>query len=167
MELIKSFTRVHSRLKQRIMKVNFVLSAALLVLGLIGLSSCEDEVSNVPTAEAVKDITGSWKVVQLTRNGEDLSERLDLSGFRIGFNSDGTYTLANQLPFIADAPGTYKLSDPQYPFALVLTPEGVEEDVVARFQFPMVKGKRQLSLSFSLGCESNTYQFNFERENKN
>jgi hypothetical protein len=149
------------------MKINFVVSVALLFLGLTGLSSCEDEVSKMATAETEKDIIGGWKVVQLTRNGEDLSERLDLSGYRIEFNSDGTYTLADQLPFIADAPGTYKLSDPQYPFALILTPEGVQEDVVARFQFPVVQGKRQLSLSFSLGCESNTYQFNFERENQN
>lgn len=148
------------------MKLNLVLPAVLLVVGLTGLSSCEDGISDMATAETVKDITGSWKVVQLTRNGEDLSQRLDLTDFRIDFNPDGTYTLADQLPFIAHAPGTYKLSDPQYPFALILKPEGVQEDVVASFQFPVVKGKRQLSLSFALGCESNTYQFNFERENQ-
>lgn len=148
------------------MNINFLLPAVFMVVGLASLSSCEDEISNMSTAETEKDITGSWKVVQLTRNGEDLSQRLDLTDFRIDFNPDGTYTLADQLPFIADAPGTYRLSDPQYPFALILTPEGVQEDVVARFQFPVVKGKRQLSLSFSLGCESNSYQFNFERENQ-
>ncbi|WP_245893035.1 DUF5004 domain-containing protein [Parapedobacter indicus] len=148
------------------MKINVILPAVLLAFGLTALSSCEDGISNVSTAEAAKDITGSWKVVQLTRNGEDLSERLDLTDFRIDFNPDGTYTLAEQLPFIANAPGTYSLSDPQYPFALILRPEGVQEDVVARFQFPVVEGERQLSLSFSLGCESNVYQFNFERENQ-
>lgn len=137
-----------------------------MAIGLAGISSCEDGISDMATTETVKDISGSWKVIQLTRNGEDLSQRLDLADFRIQFNTDGTYTLAEQLPFIADAPGTYKLSDPQYPFALLLRPEGAPEDVVARFQFPVVKGERQLSLSFSLGCESNTYQFNFERENQ-
>lgn len=148
------------------MNINFLLPAVFVVVGLTGLSSCEDGISAMSTAETEKDITGSWKVIQLTRNGEDLSQRLDLTDFRIDFNPDGTYTLADQLPFIADAPGTYRLSDPQYPFALILTPEGVQEDVVAKFQFPVVKGKRQLSLSFSLGCESNSYQFNFERENQ-
>ncbi len=148
------------------MNINFLLPAVVIVVGLAGLASCEDEISNMSTTETEKDITGSWKVVQLTRNGEDLSQRLDLTDYRIDFNPDGTYTLSDQLPFIADAPGTYRLSDPQYPFALILTPEGVQEDVVARFQFPVVKGNRQLSLSFSLGCESNSYQFNFERENQ-
>ncbi|MEC3878946.1 DUF5004 domain-containing protein [Parapedobacter sp. 10938] len=148
------------------MKINVLLPAALMVVGLAGVSSCEDGIADMETTETVKDITGSWKVIRLTRNGEDLSQRLDLSDFRIQFNTDGSYTLAEQMPFIADAPGTYKLSDPQYPFALVLQPEGAQEDVVARFQFPVVKGERQLSLSFSLGCESNTYQFNFERENQ-
>ncbi len=148
------------------MKTNLLLPAVFMALGLVGVSSCEDGISDMTTEETVKDITGSWKVIQLTRNGEDLSQRLDLADFRIDFNPDGTYTLAEQLPFIADAPGTYRLSDPQYPFALVLRPEGAQEDVVAGFQFPVVKGKRQLSLSFSLGCESNAYQFNFERENQ-
>ena len=148
------------------MKINVLLPAVLMAFGLAALSSCEDGISDMATVETEKDITGSWHVVQLTRNGEDLSQRLDLTGYRIEFNPDGTYTLAQQLPFIADAPGTYRLSDPQYPFALILQPEGAQEDVVASFQFPVIKGKRQLSLSFSLGCESNTYQFNFERENQ-
>ena len=138
----------------------------LLIAGLTGLSSCEDSMSNMATEETEKDITGSWNVVRLTRNGEDLSARLDLTDFRIDFNPDGTYTLADELPFMADAPGTYRLSDPRYPFALILKPDGSDADVVANFQFPVVEGKRQLSLSFSLGCESNTYQFNFERENR-
>src|SRR5690606_41739814 len=114
------------------MKTNILLPAALMVAGLAGVSSCEDGISDMETTETVKDITGSWKVIRLTRNGADLSQRLDLSDFRIQFNTDGSYTLAEQLPFIADAPGTYKLSDPQYPFALVLQPEGGQAVVVAR-----------------------------------
>jgi len=147
------------------MKTHVIIPVVFLAAAILTLSSCEDEISDVATTEAVKDITGSWKVVQLTRNGEDLSQRLDLTNFRISFNADGSYTLAEELPFIADAPGTYKLSDPQYPFALILQPEDASEEVEATFQFPVVKGKRQLSLSFSLGCESNAYQFNFERQN--
>jgi len=147
------------------MKINVILPVFLLLVGLTGLSSCEDNVAKVATVEAEKDITGNWKVVKLTRNGEDLSQRLDLGGFRISFHPDGSYTLANELPFVVHAPGTYQLNDPQYPFALLLTPEGGDDNVAAGFQFPVVKGKRQLSLTFSLGCGNNTYQFNFEREN--
>ena len=126
-------------------------------------ASCE-EVTDVASDETSKDITGRWKIVSLIRNGEDMTERMDLSKFRIVFNADGTYTMEDQFAFIVDGPGTYRLSDPQYPFGLILTPEAKPE-AKAKFQFPVVKGKRQLSLDMSLGCSSNTYQFNFEREN--
>lgn len=134
------------------------------MLGLMILASCEKEVGSAVLDESVKDITGKWKIVSLTRNGEDLSERMDFSKFRIIFNADGTYTLEDRFAFIVDGPGTFKLNDPQYPFTLTLTPEEAVE-ATAKFQFPVVEGDRQLSLNVALGCTSNIYQFNFEREN--
>jgi len=135
------------------------------VLSLITLSSCEEEMSNIVTDETAKDVTGNWKVLKLTRNGEDLSKRLDLNDFQISFKADGTYSLSEQLPFVVNDAGNYTLSDPQFPFSLILQPEGETTEVPVKFQFPVVKGKRQLSLTFSLGCSSNTYQFDFERQN--
>ncbi|KKX50878.1 DUF5004 domain-containing protein [Sphingobacterium sp. IITKGP-BTPF85] len=105
------------------------------------------------------------EVVELTRNGEDVGKRMDLTNFKINFNADGTYTLADQLPFIVAAPGKYVFNDPQFPFSLILTPDDEKKDIPLKFQFPVKAGKRQLSLTFSLGCSSNTYQFNFERVN--
>ena len=133
------------------------------LLGLLVLASCQKEVSTVAYDESVKDITGKWKIVSLTRNGEDMTERVDLSKFRLVFNADGTYTLEDRFAFIVGAPGTFKLSDPQYPFSLSLTPQGAAAATI-KFQFPVVKGKRQLSFNMSMGCVSNAYQFNFERE---
>ncbi|MBE8722749.1 DUF5004 domain-containing protein [Sphingobacterium pedocola] len=135
------------------------------VLSLITLSSCEEETPKIVTDETAKDVTGDWKVLKLTRNGEDLSKRLDLNDFQISFKADGTYSLSEQLPFVVNDIGTYRLSDPQYPFGLILQPQGDAAEVQVKFQFPIIKGKRQLSLSFSLGCSSNTYQFDFERQN--
>ncbi len=131
----------------------------------MGINSCKDELGNIRKEEAEKDITGNWKVIQLTRNGEDLSKRLALDNFKIDFNADGTYTIADNLPFVVSGSGKYRLDDPQYPFNVVLSPTEGKEEVVLKFQFPVVKGKRQLSLVMSLGCSSNTYQYDCERLN--
>lgn len=147
------------------MRLKLLSQWVFTVFGLVALSSCEDEMSKILTEEPVKDITGNWKVVQLTRNGEDLSKRIALENLHIHFKADGTYTVSEELPFVVNDPGIYTLNDPQYPFSLILKPEGEATDIPVRLQFPVVKGERQLSLLFSLGCSSNSYQFNFERQN--
>src|SRR5690606_40425327 len=55
------------------MKIKQLLLFAFVAFGYLFHASCEDEMASVVTDEPVKDIAGSWKVVQLTRNGEDLS----------------------------------------------------------------------------------------------
>ncbi|MBE8715334.1 DUF5004 domain-containing protein [Sphingobacterium hungaricum] len=136
-----------------------------MMLILIAQLSCKDEISKMVFDETNKDITGNWKVVQLTRNGEEIGKRMDLSGFYINFKNDGTYDLSEELPFVLNEEGNYTLSDPQYPFGIILHPKGQTNTVPVKFQFPIVKGERQLSLSFSLGCSTNTYQYQFERQN--
>ncbi|WP_313529271.1 DUF5004 domain-containing protein [Sphingobacterium multivorum] len=147
------------------MKIYKILSWSLMLVLCMGINSCKDELGNIPTEEAEKDITGKWQVTQLTRNGEDLSKRLALDNFKIDFNADGTYTIADNLPFVVSGSGKYRLDDPQYPFSVVLSPAEGKADIVLKFQFPVVKGKRQLSLVTSLGCSSNTYQYDCERLN--
>ncbi|MBD1424555.1 DUF5004 domain-containing protein [Sphingobacterium arenae] len=147
------------------MKIKHLLLFVFIAFGYLFHVSCEDEMANIVTDEPVKDITGSWKVVQLMRNGEDLSQRLNLTDFRVDFKADGNYILANELPFVLVGSGTYTLNDPQYPFSVLLTADGESEQIAVKLQYPVVRGKRQLSLSFSLGCAGNTYQYNFEREN--
>src|SRR5690606_36333659 len=97
------------------MKIKQLLLFVFVTYGYLFHASCEDDMANIVTDEPVKDITGSWKVIQLTRNGEDLSQRLNLTDFRIDFKEDGSYTLANGLPFVLVGSGTYTLNDPQYP----------------------------------------------------
>lgn len=147
------------------MKIYKILSWPLILVLCIGISSCKDELGNIRTEEAEKDITGNWKVIQLTRNGENLSKRLKLEDLKIDFNADGTYSIADDLPFVVSGSGKYRLDDPQYPFSVVLSPTEGKEEVVLKFLFPVVNGKRQLSLVMSLGCSSNTYQYDCERLN--
>lgn len=135
-----------------------------LLFGTLTLLSCKDEVVSTITEESVKDVEGTWKIVSLTRNGEELVNRIDCSKFRITFKGDGTYTLLDKLAFAVSGPGTYKLSDPRYPYSLVLTQQNQSAETI-KFQFPVVAGNRQLSLTFSQGCSGNTYQYNFIREN--
>lgn len=145
-------------MKSRIFIVFYLLLATITVF------SCKDEVAAVITDESVKDITGTWKVVSLSRNGEELSQRIDLSKFRIIFKSDGTYTLQDKLAFAVSGPGSYKLNDPQYPYSVLLTEQGKQAKSI-KFQFPVIEGKRQMSLTLSPGCAGNTYQYNFVKEN--
>ncbi|WP_017257667.1 DUF5004 domain-containing protein [Pedobacter arcticus] len=129
----------------------------------IFFSACKKEKTG-QTTEATKDISGTWQISQLTRNGEDLTQRMDLSKFRIVFNEDKTYTLVDKLAFAVEEGGVYSLDDPQYPFSIILTPQS-EPDAskVVKFQFPVVEGKRRMSLTMSMGCSSNTYNYVFEK----
>lgn len=143
---------------------NSIIIVFYLLLASVTVFSCKDEVAAVVTDESVKDITGTWKVVSLTRNGEELNQRMDLSKFRIIFKPDGTYTLQDKLAFAVSGPGNYKLNDPQYPYSVLLTEQGKTAKTV-KFQFPVIEGKRQMSLTLSPGCTGNTYQYNFIKEN--
>ena len=143
---------------------NFNKLWILLLVGFTMFTGCEDDLSSITSQEAFKDITGSWQVIELKRNGEDLSERMALADFRMDFKDDGTYSLAEELPFITRGKGNYALNDPQFPFSLLLSTEQQENHTV-KFQFPVVKGQRQLSLTFSLGCTSNSYEYILERVN--
>lgn len=146
------------------MKSKILAKIVFLVFAVMIFTSCKKELLTSVPDESVKDITGKWRMVALTRNGEDMTARMDLSKFRIVFNADGTYTLENRFAFLVDGPGTYSLSDPQFPFSLSMTQQS-QPGAKAKFQFPVIAGKRQLSLTMSMGCASNSYQFNFEKEN--
>jgi hypothetical protein len=146
------------------MKKRQTFAILYLLLSTLTIISCKDELVDTITDEAVKDVTGTWRVVSLTRNGEQLAQRLDVSKFKITFNNDGTYTLQDKLAFAVAGPGSYKLNDPSYPYSLILTEQSKPAQNI-KFQFPVIEGKRQLSLTLSPGCTGNVYQYNFVKEN--
>lgn len=141
----------------KIIKMLFICMGFIIFL----LPSCEKDLAML--AESKKDIVGSWKIVKLTRNSEDMTTRVDLSKFRVIFNQDNTYTLQDQFPFLVSEPGTYSLDDPQYPFFLKFQSQSAAQGDNVSFEYPIVNGKRQIKLKIELGCSQNTYEYFFEK----
>jgi hypothetical protein len=126
-------------------------------------SSCKIE-EIAPVTEAPKNVSGSWKIIKATRNGTDITNAFDFTQFRLKFDSTDNYTLINRLPFLVNTNGKYKLDDPAYPFKLTMVPDGGAA-VSTSFNYPTIAGIRQLSLTFTPGCELNAYIYTLEREN--
>jgi len=136
----------------------------LVLLLMISFSACKMEKTS-PTKEAVKDISGNWKIIKATRNGADLTAIVDFSQFRLNF-SQGKYALLNKVPFLVSQDGTYTLDDPKYPFKITFTGTGgggSTTPVATAFNFPIVNGERQLTITFSPGCTNNTYVYVFQK----
>jgi len=133
-----------------------------VVLLLFTWTSCKVEGIS-PINEPVKDISGSWQVIKATRNGTDLTSLVDFTQFRVNFQS-GNYTLVNSLPFIVSQNGTYSLNNPQYPFQIAFTAAGTTP-VATSFNYPIVNGKRILTLTFSPGCPQNSYVYTLQKIN--
>lgn len=134
----------------------------LLFAILITVTACRTEKLDVPF-EPVKDITGSWRVTQVTRNGTDLTSRFDFSNFRINFK-DSSYTLSNLIPFLVSNDGTWRFDDPSYPFKISFTAKDSAAKV-SSLLYPVVGGKRNMVMTISPGCSSNTYQYTLQKAN--
>jgi hypothetical protein len=140
----------------------------LMVVSMLIWSSCKTE--NIkPVSEPVKDLTGTWRIVQATRNGTNLlplvdSSYINFSKFSIVFNGSN-YSLVNPLPFIVSANGTYSLDNPQYPFVITFKQSGSTTPVSTAFTYPIVNGIRVLTLVFSPGCPQNSYSYSLEKVN--
>jgi hypothetical protein len=145
------------------MKNNYKIKHVLLLLMVVLMAaSCKTE-KVLPQQEALKDISGSWQVIRASRNGTDLTALVDLSKFRINFDGSG-YKLVNKLPFIVTQDGSYALDDPQYPYKITFTAGGATP-LSTGFTYPIVNGKRQLSLTFSPGCSNNSYIYVLQKVN--
>ncbi|MCD9014830.1 DUF5004 domain-containing protein [Parachryseolinea silvisoli] len=138
---------------------------ALAIVMLVSCLSCENNDDNAP-AEAVKNIDGSWKVVNVTRNDLDITGAFDFTRFRVNFSEDGTYSFENYLPFIVKEEGDWALDDPQYPFKIIFREGSSAETLAADLTYPVVQGNRQIQLTFSPGCQLNRYKYVLERINE-
>ncbi|MCC8425812.1 DUF5004 domain-containing protein [Mucilaginibacter sp. UR6-11] len=138
------------------------LSLLLIMAVVLLASACKTE-KVLPQKEALKDISGNWQVIKATRNGTDLTAIVDFSQFRLNF-TNGNYTLQNKLPFLVDQNGSFSLDDPQYPYKITFIATG-KQPVSTAFTYPIVNGKRQLSLTFSPGCANNSYIYVLQQVN--
>ncbi|MGN6416445.1 MAG: DUF5004 domain-containing protein [Pseudobacter sp.] len=135
-----------------------ILMASLALIVLV-TAACQKEKELVFT-EAAKPLTGSWRIVKVVRNGEELTNRFNFAAFRISF-TENAYSITNPVPFVVSKNGKWQFDDPQYPMELSFTPDGGSA-VKPTFRYPVVKGKRSLVLLFSPGCEQNNYEYTLE-----
>ena len=136
-----------------------IISISAVVFLLMTLS-CKKASKDTPL-EPVKSITGSWKIINALRNGTDLTSRFDFSAFRLNF-TDSNYTITNPLPFIVMKDGKWKFDDPVYPFKISFTAQN-DTTKTSSFLFPVVNGTRNIIISFSPGCFTNTYQYTLQK----
>jgi len=145
-------------------KLCMLISACSLLLAV----SCKTEHLVPNTKEAVKDINGTWSITSATLNGSELLSLPDamthLSAFNITF-ADGKYTLSNPVPFIVSTDGEYVFNDPQYPLDITFKATGAAKEAKSSFLFPVVEGKRRITLTFSPGCDRNIYKYTFKKIN--
>lgn len=150
------------------MKHNNILTL-LFFVSLVFFSACDMFKDNEihEYAETIKHIDGVWQLTSVNRNGVDITQTMDFTQFRLNLNEDGTYSIDNYLPFAVKQNGTWKVDDPQYPFNLIMKEDGSTGEVTIKLKYPIVEGKRKISVSVSPGCFRNTYQYVLERIENN
>ena len=139
-----------------------IKTSCILLLGSF-IFSCKVEHATPPN-EPMKNIAGSWGIIHATRNGTDMTNGFDFSNFRIVF-TDSTYAIDSLVPFIVTTKGKWVFDDPQYPFNLIFTPADSSKSILAPFLFPVTGGVRNIILTFSPGCPSNSYQYTLQKVN--
>ena len=135
---------------------------AYLALFSIALFSCKPERLATPS-EPVKSLMGSWQIIKATRNGTDLTSRFDFSPFRINF-TDSTYTIDSLVPFIVSKNGKWAFDDPKYPFNISFTAAD-SGTKMSPLLYPVTAGQRNLIITFSPGCNGNSYQYTLQKAN--
>ena len=139
---------------------------ALLVAAAFVVGACDtfkDETLPDSYSEVPKDISGSWELHEVTRNGTDITEYMNFSDFHLYLNEDNTYEFENYLPFIVKKAGIWGVDDPLYPFHLSFMEEGSQEAVNTEIQYVTRDGNRQLIITLSPGCHTNTYTYTFQK----
>ncbi|HTN36630.1 MAG TPA: DUF5004 domain-containing protein [Arachidicoccus sp.] len=139
-------------------KMRFILLTVLIG----SLFACQRETVATPM-ESTKTLNGTWKVIKAVRNGTDLTNRFDFSGFKISFK-DSIYTMDSLVPFPVVTNGTFHLDDPKYPFKIFLKEAGSDFKSLD-MEFPIAHGVRNIIFNFSPGCTSNTYQYTLQKVN--
>ena len=138
----------------------FMMAAILTV----SCSTFSDETNPYGGGEAMKNMSGTWKLQTVTRNGVDITGSMDFTRFQLHLKSDGTYNIENYLPFVVREDGTWSVNDPYYPMLLSFKENGAADGINLNFNYPVVDGKRSLSITLSPGCHSNTYVYTLYRE---
>lgn len=150
------------------MKYKFKIYA-LAVVAAITAVSCDsykdtDNIGRI--VEADKNLAGVWQLAAVTRNGVEITNQMNCGQFKLRLEENGRYMLENRLPFPVSDDGVWEVDDPAHPFMITFKEDDVYgEPVAVDILFPIVDGKRQLSITHSPGCESNNYIYVFVESN--
>jgi hypothetical protein len=127
-------------------------------------STFSDDSNPYEVSESAKNLSGTWKLQTVTRNGIDITKSMDFTRFQLQLKDDGTYSIQNYLPFVVSGEGKWAVNDPQHPMQLSFQENGTSEAVNLGFSYPVVNGQRSISITLSPGCHSNVYVYTLYRE---
>ena len=140
----------------------------LLSCFFLTLLACDQPEVDVPPGaleEQTVDMGGTWQLVQAWQNDRDITDRLDFSKIILTLNMDGAPTTfdiqSGGAPFPIDRAGSWSLDDPAYPTQLLLSTDSRQRAL--SFSAPPLSGDARFSINFSLGCEDNTYTYEFRK----
>ena len=81
-------------------------------------STFSDDSNPYEVSESAKNLSGTWKLQTVTRNGIDITKSMDFTRFQLQLKDDGTYSIQNYLPFVVSGEGQWAVNDPQHPMQL-------------------------------------------------
>ncbi len=144
--------------------------AVVALLTILFMVSCDTfSASSDPdkNMEQVKDVSGVWQLTTVSRNGNDITDAIDFSQFKLHLKKDGNYTIENYLPFVVRHDGKWKVDDAYFPFHLYFTEEGAENQESTEILFPITNGERNIIITHSPGCVTNSYTYVFKKISEN
>lgn len=155
----------HMDIVSRIAKYSRVIFFLMLAIILI---KCDDAVTIPEGAfeEQEVDISGAWTISTVIRNGEDISDKFDFSGFSLSLNMNGemptTYEIQNGgAPFPVISSGSWSFDDNVYPTLMTLTnTEGASQ---ISFDRAPISGNTTMEIEFQLGCSENSYKYTLSK----
>jgi len=143
---------------------SFLILLFSLAMLMASCSTYYDETTPYAVKEAMKDLSGSWRLKTVTRNGVNITNQMDFTRFRLNLNQDGSYSIQNYLPFVVSGNGTWTVNDPLRPMLLSFKEEGAAKGIDLDFSYPVVDGSRALSITLSPGCHTNSYVYTLYRD---
>ncbi len=143
---------------------------AVALLTMLFMVSCDTfSASSDPdkNMEQVKDVSGVWQLITVSRNGNDITDAMDFSQFKLHLKKDGNYTIENYLPFVVRHDGKWKVDDVCFPFHLYFTEGGTTNQASTEILFPITNGERNIIITHSPGCVKNSYTYVFKKISEN
>ena len=140
-------------------------------LAAILFTGCEEdlEVRQDALTNYEVDINGSWKLFSISRDGEDLSSKINFTDFTLEL-SNGDFNLnSSTIPFptlkttgSAFSSGSWSFNDDIYPTHIQFT--NGSDVVPVKLAYPAYgTNNSSLVLEFSLGCSANIYSYQFKK----